>query len=80
MIMMELKQFMKCIEVGNKIKVLLGGINMTHNERLSFMRDWLTNLQLYYPEEHKKEIECLSWAIKQCKKNVDRKRDKKSYW
>lgn len=54
---------------------------MTHNERLSFMRDWLANLKLYYPEENKKEIECLGWAIKQCMKNVDRKRDKeKSYW
>lgn len=54
---------------------------MTHKERLSFMRDWLATLQLYYPEKSKKEVECLSWAIKQCQKNVDRKRDKeRSYW
>lgn len=49
---------------------------MNHNERLKFMRDWLEDLKNIYPEDNQKEIECLGWAIKQCQKNVDRKRDK----
>lgn len=54
---------------------------MNHNERLKYMRDWLKYLENIHPEENKREIECLGWAIKQCQKNVDRKRDKeKSYW
>lgn len=54
---------------------------MNHNERLKFMREWLKDLKNIFPEDNQKEIECLSWAIKQCQKNVDRKRDKeKNYW
>ena len=54
---------------------------MDVNDRLKFMRLWLNDLKNIDPEENKKEIECLGWAIKQCQKNVDRKRDKeKSYW
>lgn len=49
---------------------------MDNNERLKFMRDWLKDLQTTNPEDNKKEIECLGWAIKQCKKNVDRKRER----
>ena len=48
---------------------------MNHSERLKYMRDWLKDLENTCPEEIKK-AECLSWAIKQCQKNVDRKRDK----
>lgn len=50
---------------------------MMPEQRLKFMREWLNDLNRYYPEEHKNEIECLNWAIKQCQKNVDRNRDKK---
>ena len=54
---------------------------MNHSEKLKFMRDWLEDLKNIYPEDNQKEIECLGWAIKQCQKNVDRKRDKeKSCW
>lgn len=64
---------------------------MDNNERLKFMREWLKELECYSPkdtyiyrEEDKqtrKKIECLGWAIKQCHKNVDRKRDKdRSCW
>ena len=53
---------------------------MNNNERLKFMREWLFDLNRYYPEKNKNEIECLNWAIKQCQKNVDSNRDKnKSY-
>lgn len=50
---------------------------MTHNERLKFMRQWLKDLNDIYPDENKKEIECLSWAIKECHKNVSRQESKK---
>ena len=50
---------------------------MTVDDRLKFMRMWVNDLQKYYPEDHKNEIECLNWAIKQCQKNVDSNRDKK---
>ena len=54
---------------------------MNVDDRLRFMRNWLKDLNRLYPEEHRKEIECLGWAIKQCQKNVDRNRDKKkSYY
>ena len=54
---------------------------MAPEQRLKFMREWLEDLKNIMPEDNQKEIECLGWAIKQCKKNVDRKRDKeKSYW
>jgi len=64
---------------------------MDNNERLKFMREWLKELEDCSPkdtyscrEEDKrmrKKIECLGWAIKQCRKNVDRKADKeRSYW
>ena len=46
---------------------------MTHNERLKFMRRWLDGLKNTYPDENKREIECLSWAIKECQRNVNRK-------
>ena len=53
---------------------------MIPEQRLKFMREWLHDLNRYNPEDHKNEIECLNWAIKQCQKNVDRNRDKnKSY-
>lgn len=56
---------------------------MDNNERLKFMREWLKELE-YYAEEDKhfrKKVECLGWAIKQCKKYTDRKAEKeKSYW
>lgn len=42
-------------------------------QRLSFMRSWLKKLN-EFPEENKREIECLGWAIKNCQKNVDKKR------
>ena len=48
---------------------------MTPQERLKFMREWVKDLNDTYPEENKNAIECLNWAIKQCQKNVDRKRD-----
>lgn len=50
---------------------------MNVDDRLKFMREWVFDLKRYYPEEHKNEIECLNWAIKQCQKNLDRSRDKK---
>lgn len=53
---------------------------MAPQERLEFMRDWLKDLNNTYPENHKKEIECLNWAIKQCQKNVDSKRDKQRWY
>lgn len=46
---------------------------MTHSERLKFMREWLKTLNDTYPDEHKKEIECLGWAIKECQRNVNKK-------
>lgn len=56
---------------------------MDNNERLKFMREWLKELE-YCAEEDKhfrKKVECLGWAIKQCKKYTDRKAEKeKSYW
>lgn len=52
---------------------------MEHNKRLLFMREWLKELNKY-PEENKKEIECLGWAIKQCQKNVDKIKSKKELW
>ena len=52
---------------------------MTHQERLKFMRDWLKDLNNIYPDENKKEIECLSWAIKECHKNESRRESKKNY-
>lgn len=64
---------------------------MDNNERLKFMREWLKELEGCYPKDTyiyreddkcmRKKIECLGWAIKQCRKNVDRKADKeRSYW
>lgn len=50
---------------------------MNVDDRLRFMRNWLKDLNNFYPEDNQKKIECLSWAIKQCQKNVDRNRDKK---
>ena len=52
---------------------------MTHNERLKFMRQWLKDLNDIYPDENKKEIECLSCAIKECHKNVSRQGSKKRH-
>lgn len=51
---------------------------MDNNERLKFMREWLKDLEYFSKEDKniKRKVECLSWAIKQCQKNVDRKRDK----
>jgi hypothetical protein len=49
---------------------------MTHKERLKFMREWLKDLNDIYPEENKKEIECLGWAIKECHKNESRRESK----
>lgn len=46
---------------------------MTHSERLKFMRQWLKDLNNIYPDENKKEIECLNWAIKECQRNVNKK-------
>ena len=51
-----------------------GGIAMGYDEqRLRFMRSGLKKLN-EFPEENKREIECLGWAIKNCQKNVDKKR------
>lgn len=53
---------------------------MDHKQRLKFMREWLKALK-NEPENKQKEIECLSWAIKQCQKNVDRKKSEdQQYW
>ena len=52
---------------------------MTHAERLKFMRRWLKDLNNADVDdgegrrEIEKEKECLSWAIKECQKSVDRK-------
>lgn len=53
---------------------------MAPQERLKYMREWLKHLNDTYPEDNKKKIECLNWAIKQCQKNVDRNRDSKRSW
>lgn len=50
---------------------------MTIDERLKFMRAWVYDLNKYYPEGRKEQIECLNWAIKQCQQNVNRKRAQK---
>ena len=53
---------------------------MNHDERLKYMRAWLRDLKTIFPEDNKKEIECLSWAIKQCQKNVNKKRSEENRW